>query len=98
MNTNFKVIGLTRLGIEPQVYRSRRRRSIPLGHLIGSAINLISRAMSRCYLAGLFNRNRKKMLFKEAVFKNKYICKLASKHKSDFGRYLLLFYCKNTIT
>ena len=34
MNTNFKVIGLTRLGIEPQVYRSRSRRSIPLGHLI----------------------------------------------------------------
>ena len=35
MNTNFKVIGLTRLGIKPQVYRSRSRRSIPLGHLIG---------------------------------------------------------------
>ena len=35
MNTNFKVIGLTRLGIEPQVYKSRSRRSIPLGHLIG---------------------------------------------------------------
>ena len=31
MNTNVKVIGLTRLGIEPQVYRSRSRRSIPLG-------------------------------------------------------------------
>ena len=35
MNTNFQVIGLTRLGIEPQVYRSKSRRSIPLGHLIG---------------------------------------------------------------
>ena len=35
MNTHFKVIGLTRLGIKPQVYRSRSRRSIPLGHLIG---------------------------------------------------------------
>ena len=33
-NTNFKDIGLTRLGIELQVYRSRSRRSIPLGHLI----------------------------------------------------------------
>ena len=36
VNTNFKVIGLTRLGIESWVYRSRSRRSIPLGHLIGS--------------------------------------------------------------
>ena len=45
MNTNDKVIGLTRLGIEPQVYRSRSRRSVPLGHLIGSVqlSNLISR-------------------------------------------------------
>ena len=34
MNANVKVIGLTRLGIEPQVYPSRSRRSIPLGHLI----------------------------------------------------------------
>ena len=35
MNTNFKVIGLTRLGIEPQVYRIRSGRPIPLGHLNG---------------------------------------------------------------
>ena len=35
VNNNFKVIGLTQRGIEPQVYRSRSRRSIPLGHLIG---------------------------------------------------------------
>ena len=35
MNTNFKVIGLTRLGIAPQFYRSRSRRSTPLGHLNG---------------------------------------------------------------
>ena len=38
MNANFQVIGLTRLGIEPQVYRSRSRRSIPLGHINFEAI------------------------------------------------------------
>ena len=39
MNTNVEVIGLIRLGIEPQVYRSRSRRSIPLGHLIDHVVN-----------------------------------------------------------
>ena len=38
MNTSFSVIGLTRHGIEPQVYRSRGRRSYPIGHLIGSFV------------------------------------------------------------
>ena len=33
MNTNFKVIGLPRLGIKPRIYNSRDRRCIPLGHL-----------------------------------------------------------------
>ena len=33
MNTNFKVIGLTRLGIKPQSIHLPRRRLLPLGHL-----------------------------------------------------------------
>ena len=33
MNTNFKVIGLTRLGIKPQCIQLPRRRLLPLGHL-----------------------------------------------------------------
>ena len=33
MNTNFKVIGLTRLGIKPQSIQLLRRRLLPLGHL-----------------------------------------------------------------
>ena len=33
MNTNFKVIGLTRLGIKPQSIQLPRRRLLPLGHL-----------------------------------------------------------------
>ena len=33
MDTNFKVIGLTRLGIKPQSIQLPRRRLLPLGHL-----------------------------------------------------------------
>ena len=33
MNSNFKVIGLTRLGIKPQSIQLPRRRLLPLGHL-----------------------------------------------------------------
>ena len=33
MNTNVKVIGLTRLGIKPQSIQLPRRRLLPLGHL-----------------------------------------------------------------
>ena len=33
MNTNFEVIGLTRLGIKPQSTQLPKRRLLPLGHL-----------------------------------------------------------------
>ena len=51
MNTSYKVIGLTRLGIEPQVYRSRSRRYKPLGHLIGGMerLNKTKRGVIKLY-------------------------------------------------
>ena len=58
MNTNFKVIGLTRLGIEPQVYQSRSRCSVPLGRLIGCGLILMMTLLTLMVSLVVANQNK----------------------------------------
>ena len=47
---SFKDLGLSWPGIEPTTFRSRSRRSIPLGHSGGSDIHAINPQTSPCFL------------------------------------------------